>query len=165
MSRRRAHRRSHRQRRQSDDWDEVAAAYRSMRHQRRPSKLYRDTDRGIFGGVCAGLAKYLGIEPWIVRLVFIAFLLLGSLLIPLIVYIVLVYALEPEPDFDATWDEAVTGEGKRTSNASIRSSPKLGLRVVGADIRELELRLRRMETYITSPKYSLDKGFSDMAKH
>ena len=31
--------------------------------------LYRDPQRGALGGVCAGLADYLGVEIWVVRLV------------------------------------------------------------------------------------------------
>ena len=74
-----------------DDYDDVAAAYRSMRKRRRSQGLHRDTERGILGGVCAGIAKYLGVEPWIIRVGFIAIVLLGGGWIPLIVYIVLVF--------------------------------------------------------------------------
>ena len=31
-------------------------------------ELYRDTRNGKIGGVCAGIAQYFGIEPWIVRI-------------------------------------------------------------------------------------------------
>lgn len=148
-----------------EDYDDVAAAYRTMRRSRRSRGLYRDTERGILGGVCAGIAKYLGIEPWIIRVAFIAFALLGSLLIPLIVYIVLVFVLNPEPTYTSVWDEPDDDADDRSPYAAIRSSPRLGLRVVSADVRELELRLRRMERYVTSSKYDLDKGFSDMGRH
>ena len=43
-------------------------------------KLYRDENHKILGGVCSGIAAYLGIEPIIVRLVFI-FSGIGFLLI------------------------------------------------------------------------------------
>lgn len=145
-----------------DDYDDVAAAYRSMRRRRRSKGLYRDTERGILGGVCAGIAKYLGIEPWIIRVIFIAFTLLGAGVIPLVVYIVLVFVLNPEPVYGSDWDEPDEEAADRSPYAAIRSSPRLGLRVVSADVRELELRLRRMERYVTSPKYNLDKGFSDI---
>ena len=151
-------------RRFDEDYDDVAAAYRSMRRRRRSQGLYRDTERGILGGVCAGIAKYLGVEPWIIRVAFVAIALLGSVFIPLIVYIVLVFVLNPEPDHASDWDIPDDDAESRSPYAAIRSSPRLGLRVVSADVRELELRLRRMERYVTSPKYNLDKGFSDMGK-
>ena len=31
-------------------------------------RLWRDTDRGILAGVCAGIADYVGVEPIVVRL-------------------------------------------------------------------------------------------------
>lgn len=34
-------------------------------------RLYRDENNKIFGGVCSGIAAYLGIDPWIVRILFI----------------------------------------------------------------------------------------------
>lgn len=148
-----------------DDLDDVAAAYRSMRRRRRPRRLYRDTERGMLGGVCAGLAKYSGVEPWIIRVAFIAVALLGLHLFALIAYIVLVIVLDKEPEYEDEWVEEDFERAKQSAYATVRASPKLGLRVVSADMRELELRLRRMEGYVTSPKYSLDKGFSDMAKH
>ncbi len=148
-----------------EDYDDVAAAYRTMRRQRRSQGLYRDTERGILGGVCAGIAKYLGVEPWIIRIGFIAIVLLGGGWIPLIVYIVLVFVLNPEPTYASDWDEPEDEDDARSPYAAIRSSPRLGLRVVSGDVRELELRLRRMERYVTSPKYNLDKGFSDMGRH
>ena len=148
-----------------DDYDDVAAAYRSMRKRRRSQGLHRDTERGILGGVCAGIAKYLGVEPWIIRVAFVAIVLLGGGWIPLIVYIVLIFVLDPEPTYASDWDDPDEEEAKRSPYTAIRSSPRLGLRVVSADVRELELRLRRMESYVTSPKYNLDKGFSDMGRH
>ena len=151
-------------RRFDDDYDDVAAAYRNMRRRRRSRGLYRDTERGVLGGVCAGIAKYLGIEPWIVRVTFIAFVLLGAGVIPLVVYIVLVFVLNAEPSDRGDWDEPDEDAREQSPYAAIRSSPRLGLRVVSADVRELELRLRRMERYVTSPKYNLDKGFSDMGQ-
>ncbi|HBE43286.1 MAG TPA: hypothetical protein DDW27_19220 [Bacteroidales bacterium] len=54
-------------------------------------RMYRDPDHRIIGGVCAGMGAYWSIEPWIVRIIFIALILAGGLglLIYLILYIVL----------------------------------------------------------------------------
>jgi phage shock protein PspC (stress-responsive transcriptional regulator) len=40
-------------------------------------RLYRDTENGMLGGVSAGLAAYLNIDPVIVRAAFVIFLFLG----------------------------------------------------------------------------------------
>jgi len=54
-------------------------------------RMYRDPDRRVIGGVCAGMGAYWSIDPWIVRVIFIAITLAGGLglLIYLILYVVL----------------------------------------------------------------------------
>jgi len=54
-------------------------------------RMYRDPDKRIIGGVCAGMGAYWSIEPWIVRVIFLIITMMGGLgiLIYLILYIVL----------------------------------------------------------------------------
>jgi phage shock protein PspC (stress-responsive transcriptional regulator) len=40
-------------------------------------KLYRSRSDRMIAGVCAGLGRYLGIDPTVVRLVFVVLALLG----------------------------------------------------------------------------------------
>jgi phage shock protein PspC (stress-responsive transcriptional regulator) len=56
-----------------------------------PHRMYRDPDKRIIGGVCSGMGAYWDIEPWIIRVIFIALVMAGGLgiLIYLILYIVL----------------------------------------------------------------------------
>lgn len=50
-------------------------------------KLYRDSDKRIIGGVCAGISAYFNIDPIILRLIFvIALLFYGA---PILVYLIL----------------------------------------------------------------------------
>lgn len=46
-----------------------------MQQERR--RLFRDPDHHIFGGVCTGLANYFGIDVVIVRIIWVALLILG----------------------------------------------------------------------------------------
>ena len=41
-------------------------------------KLYKSNNRMICGGVCAGIAEYLGIDPTVVRLLWAALGLTGT---------------------------------------------------------------------------------------
>lgn len=41
-------------------------------------KLYRSRDDRMLAGVCAGIGEYLGIDPTLVRLFFVAMALLGG---------------------------------------------------------------------------------------
>ncbi len=54
-------------------------------------RMYRDPDKRIIGGVCSGIGAYWDIEPWIIRIIFIALTAAGGLgiLVYLILYIVL----------------------------------------------------------------------------
>ena len=54
-------------------------------------RMYRDPDHRIIGGVCSGMGAYWDLEPWIIRVIFLALILAGGLgiLVYLILYIVL----------------------------------------------------------------------------
>ncbi|MFA5819281.1 MAG: PspC domain-containing protein [Bacteroidales bacterium] len=54
-------------------------------------RMYRDTDHRVIGGVCSGMGAYWGIDPVIVRIIFVALALGGGLgvLVYLILYIVI----------------------------------------------------------------------------
>jgi len=54
-------------------------------------RIYRDPDRRIFGGVCAGLAAYLNMDALIIRIIFAILILAGGfgILIYLVLWVVL----------------------------------------------------------------------------
>jgi phage shock protein PspC (stress-responsive transcriptional regulator) len=57
----------------------------------RRKRLYRDTENGALGGVCSGLAHYLGLEVTIIRIIFLAFIFAGG--ISILVYVILLVAV------------------------------------------------------------------------
>ena len=61
----------------------------------------RSSDRGILGGVCAGIGRRLGLTPWIARLLFVVLLMVlpGS---QLLVYPVLWFLMPAEDSVVAT---------------------------------------------------------------
>ncbi len=54
-------------------------------------RMYRDPDRRIIGGICAGMGAYWNMDPWIIRIIFVILAMMGGMgiLIYLILYIVL----------------------------------------------------------------------------
>ncbi len=50
--------------------------YSAGPHKRK--RIYRDPDNEVLAGVCAGIAAYFGIEPIIVRIIFIALVIIGA---------------------------------------------------------------------------------------
>lgn len=61
-------------------------------------RLYRDEKKGKIGGVCQGLGDYFGIDPTIVRLIFLLLLLIPGRIPILVVYIVLWVVLPDKED-------------------------------------------------------------------
>lgn len=43
-----------------------------------PRKLYRIPEKGMIGGVCAGLSEYLHADPTLIRLLFVLLFLAGT---------------------------------------------------------------------------------------
>lgn len=41
-------------------------------------RIYRSRDEKILGGVCGGIANYFNVDPVLIRLILLAFLLLGG---------------------------------------------------------------------------------------
>jgi len=59
-------------------------------------KLYRSRTERTIAGVCGGLAEYFGLDPTVVRLVFVIMFLLGGH--GLLVYLIL-WVLMPEKPY------------------------------------------------------------------
>lgn len=126
-----------------------------------PRRLYRDPARQKIGGVCAGIARYYGMEAWVVRCIAVT----GLLFFPTIVfpaYWIAYFVMDKPPRRDA--DKAADDSQRRRRDhrspapeLGPRFSPRNSLRNVQADLAEVELRLRRMETHITSGRYELQR--------
>ncbi len=66
-----------------------------------PKRLYRSRSDRMIAGVCAGLGKYFGIDPTLVRLAFVILALAGMSggLAYIIMWIVVPEEPEPTPPF------------------------------------------------------------------
>lgn len=64
--------------------------------KRRRGRLYRDSDDKFIGGVCAGIANYLNVDPAIVRILF-AIITFGGFGLGILIYILLWIILPAEP--------------------------------------------------------------------
>ena len=119
-------------------------------------RLYRDADRAILGGVCAGLATYLGFNLKVTRLLcIIAFLC--AFPFALIAYLAAVFLVPASSS--RIYDEAMYEERRKEAlrEEILRAKPTVG------DVREryrsLDRRLAKIEEYVTSSKYRLDEEF------
>lgn len=56
-----------------------------------PQKLYRDRNNRMISGVCAGLANYIGMDPTLMRVLWVILTLFTF--VPVIAYVVLVFVV------------------------------------------------------------------------
>ncbi|MCY3818944.1 MAG: PspC domain-containing protein [Gammaproteobacteria bacterium] len=163
---------------------------------RRSRGLYLDRENRKIVGVCAGVARYLGIEAWVARCAALTGLLfLPSVVFPAYWVAFFVMGYRPSAQADAArrnmWKGGShgrkraerlrrradkrrrearrgrrRGDSKRDHDSAKefgpKFSPRQSLRAAKADFAEIELRLRRMESFVTSDRYALDRGFAEI---
>ena len=120
-----------------------------------PRKLYRDNQRGRLFGVCAGLADYTGLGVGWVRLFTVIAGLVWFPIVP-IVYVVLGFALPIKPD------NLYRDQTEEKFWRSLRKSPTETFSDVRYNFRQLEQRMQRLERYVTSKRFNLDREFRDL---
>jgi phage shock protein C len=64
-------------------------------------RLYRSRTDRMVSGVCAGLGEYLGIDPTVVRLLFVLGLLAGGSTVPVYIVMMIIVPEEPLPASDS----------------------------------------------------------------
>ena len=103
------------------------------------NRLYRIPRSGKVFGVCAGLADYFGFDVTVTRVIVV----LGFLL--------------PVRDYE--------GGGRGAPDPvqrQVRSNPHSSLSGVRYRFRDLDVRLQRLEKYVTSSRYKLDREFQQL---
>ena len=119
-------------------------------------RFYRDADRAVLGGVCAGLANYLGFNLKVTRfLCIMAFLC--AFPFALIAYLAIVLLVPASSS--KIYDEAIYEERRKDAlrEEILRARPTVG--EIRERYRSLDERLARIEKYVTSSRYELDEEF------
>jgi phage shock protein C len=83
-------------------------AFDHIRATIRRRSLYRDASQGLIFGVCAGLAWWLGVKRWAVRLAAVLLLLIWPGF-ALVSYLIAALVLDRRPA-DARWDDVFVDE-------------------------------------------------------
>jgi len=134
-------------------------------------RLYRDADRAMLGGVCAGLAGYLSFNLNVTRfLAFIAFLM--AMPVAVIAYLAAVFLIPSASslNFDVASEEFICRRRRSRKARKARKTHKQEEpagspeRSVAADIdrrcRSLDERLVRLEKHVTSRRFQLEQELS-----
>lgn len=119
-------------------------------------RLYRDADRAVLGGVCAGLATYLGFNLKVTRLLaVIAFLCVFPIAAIAYLAAVLLIPSSSSRVYDAERYEEIRKEELREEIR--RAKPTVS--EVRKRYESMDERLARIEKYVTSSRYDLDEEF------
>lgn len=120
--------------------------------RKNPHRLYRDREHAVLAGVCAGVAEYFGLNRKGVRLVTVLFMMFPPFFaFVAVMYVVLVIVLPVKPaGLYETQEQAEFWRG--VSNAPHDVFGSLSHR-----FRELNLRLERMEAFVTSKEFEIDR--------
>jgi phage shock protein C len=123
----------------------------------RRNKLYRNKRDGMIAGVCAGFADYFGWDLGMMRVVVvIATLFFFPTMV--LAYIILALVLKKAPaQFEEPPVEREPGLGRR-----VRAEPHATLSSVRHLFRDLDARLQRLEKYVTSERFRLDREFAGL---
>ena len=144
---------------------------------RRRNELYRDPAKGKIFGVCAGIADYFGLEVWVVRIISVTTLVFFQFPI-LIAYFIAFFVLEVKPGsgkydkfskFKKKYRQHKTEQPREERRNGSGSQVWRKGRIPGKTLSQLnktfsnlELRLRSMETYVTSKQFELRKEFEEL---
>ena len=116
--------------------------------------FYRNRDRALLGGVCAGLADYFGFNLRATRfLAFIAFLM--AMPVTVLGYLAAVILI---PARSTVGQRRGDPEFRR----ALRASPGQAASNVRRRFRSLDRRLARLEKVVTSSRYQLEREFRDL---
>lgn len=123
-------------------------------------RLYRDPKQGKIGGVCAGIAEYLGLEIWIVRIVAVSGFLLGFGFFATLAYIAALLILEKKPD---------TVQSNQQNDLHVKKTPwqqgrsaQIVLSELDNKIRQMEQKVNKVESHVTSREFELNRQFRQL---
>lgn len=119
----------------------------------RINRLYRNPRRGMIFGVCAGLAEHFGFDVTVTRVLVVVAGFFSAFMI-CVVYLLLGLLLPIRPQ------EGERQQGGMDSvQREVRLRPHDTLSSVRYRFRDLDTRLARLEKYVTSNRFKLDREF------
>lgn len=121
-------------------------------------RFYRSTDKRLLGGVCGGLSDYFGFNLKATRLLAVIGLFTPASFFVVASYLLAVVLIPAAPT--AKPAPAADREFQRT----MRASPGQAMNDARRRFQALDRRLARLEKYVTSSRYSLDREFRDLER-
>ncbi len=152
--------------------------------RRRFGNIYRDSGNGKICGVCAGVSDYLGVSSWKVRLAAVI-LLIFFFHVTLLVYFAAYFLLDDKPYYRQVTDRfednyeaspAVKSQWQLQEESGVSSMDNAEsryererfnnvrfMRTLKDKFTDLEDRIRKMETHVTSSRFELQRAFNKIS--
>ena len=118
----------------------------------RPRRLYRNTRNRRIAGVFSGIADYMNFSVGVTRLLGVIVILM-TMPLGLFAYVAAALMLQPMPE------DAYNDPVEERFVRSIRKSPEETFSKVSYRFKNIESRLQKMERYVTSTRFDLDREF------
>lgn len=139
---------------------ERQANFRTVSRSRRMG-LYRNTERGMVAGVCAGLADYLSVDLKVVRILTVIAMLVFNW--PMIIaYVVAIFVLDKRPD--GVQPRRLRSHDDQAAEAEEDVPAGPDMPEVAGEFDALEDRLQGLEAYLSSKRFELDREFRDLER-
>jgi phage shock protein C len=120
--------------------------------RKNPHRLYRDRENAMLAGVCAGVAEYFGLNRKGVRLITVLLMLFPPFFaFVAVTYIVLAIVLPAKPA--GLYESQEQAEFWR----GVSHAPHDVFGALSHRFKELNLRLERMEAFVTSKEFEIDR--------
>lgn len=121
--------------------------------------LYRDTENGKLGGVCAGIAASLGAEVWLVRVLFVALFFVTGFFFAILIYIIACLLLEKMPIKQKKQQSIYASHSMKTKPWQQGHTAEKLLENIAAELDDIDNGLQDMENYVTSFSFKMDREF------
>lgn len=124
-------------------------------------RFYRNPRDGKFLGVCAGLADYLEVDVFWVRVITVV-VIFSSGFLALIAYFTAFFLLDPRPGQPGYVTRHPEYSRFRDTLDETRHSRRPDMKSCSRKYASLQERLIRLEAYVTSSRYRTDRAFRQM---
>lgn len=123
--------------------------------RKNPHRLYRDKENAVLAGVCAGLANYFGLSRKGLRIVVaISTFFFFPFVVPAYIILTLLLPVQPRDLYE--------NENQKIFWRDVSMAPSDVFGNLSHRFRELDLRLQKMEAYVTSKEFEMDR---ELGKH
>ncbi|MFT4940503.1 MAG: phage shock protein C [Paraglaciecola sp.] len=145
--------------------------------------LYRDPEKGKIAGVCAGLSDYFGVELWLVRIIVLSAFFLTAGTFVVVSYVAAWFILDKKHGTTEKHDifkhhrnspaspckgwKNSAGDEEEKINVKSKvwqagEPPKQAFHDITERFSRNESRLRKVETYVTSSEFQLNREINSL---